>query len=232
MSEFIIGIRKHKIIGFIATAYFAEKSNDEFYKITEPVTLSVLEKRQKEFDVNQKRLIKIIENYSGTNLTKIFSKGKSNTRQFLQNIDEETVKSRIRPFVERNLVKIIDILRVSDIKIFHKVDSYNTVYNIDEIKLQKKPAETIFNIIKEQNSTKYFLSARHSGKEINLTNKELIILSNDPCRIILHNDLFSFDDIDAKKLLPFPEKLTLIYQNLSKKNGSKLLLLKQLINML
>ncbi len=206
MSEFIIGIRNHKTLGFIASAYMAERNNDEFYKITEPITLSVLDKRGGEFNKNQKKIIQLIENYSGTNLTKIFAKGKSNARQFLQNVDKNTVETRIRPFVETNLVKIIEILRVSSIKIFHKADNYSTVYNADEIILQKKPAKTLFNIIKEEKSTRYFLSAKHLKNEISLTDKEVIILTNEPCRIVLHNDLFLFDDVDAKKLLPFFRK--------------------------
>lgn len=206
MNEFVVGIRKHNNIGYIASAYFAKKKNDNFYIITEPVTQSVVEKRPDEFCEIKRKIVKIIDAYSDNNLTIFFSKKKVNSFEFIKNIDYNYTKLRIRPFISKYLFKLFEILKDTNIKIFHKPDGYNTIYIEDLINVRREPAKTIFNIKRTNKGTKYFLSAKHLGKEINLTNKATIVLSYEPCLLILDNNLYFFHDIDAKKLFPFFNK--------------------------
>jgi hypothetical protein len=70
----------------------------------------------------------------------------------------------------------------------------------------KKPAQTVFNIIRHDEGTKYYLSIKHTEKRIHLNGKKHIVITNEPCSLVLENDLFLFNDIDAKKLLPFFDK--------------------------
>ena len=55
----------------------------------------------------------------------------------------------------------------------------------------------------------YFLSVSIGDQNIRLTGQPGFILVNDPCCLIINNNLFQFDDIDGKKLLPFFKRSTI-----------------------
>jgi SNF2 family DNA or RNA helicase len=74
----------------------------------------------------------------------------------------------------------------------------------------KDSAQTVFNIIKEEDRTRYYLSINQNGSAIYLKDKSFFVLSSDPCRIIVEDHLYSFDDINASKLKPFFEKEDII----------------------
>lgn len=205
MQEFIVAIRELSPVGFIATPYFAERTNENFYTITESLNYSHLESMPEKLDDTQKKIITIAESYSKNSLTKIFTKGQK-SHDFFKTVSEEDISKRIRPFIEEKLQKIIKILENTDIKIFNKADTYNIVHNEDLIEIKKTPAQTVFNITKDTDNTQYFLSIKHSGKVIELYEKHGNIITNNPCILILENKLYKFEDIDGKKLLPFFEK--------------------------
>lgn len=205
MSEFTIGIREHKSFGFIASAYLIRKNNNGYYKIIEPVTSYVTENRQKEFSEVQKKAVAIINNYSDANIVRIFSR-KSKPINFFKKLTQDTIDRSIKPFIERQLHQLFELLKQTDIKVFHKPDNYKTLYQENIITLHQNSAKTVLNINRLDSETRYFLSAKCDNQAISLTDKPYIVLSNAPCLIIIDNDWYKFDDVDAKKLLPFFDK--------------------------
>ncbi len=205
MQELILAVREHNPLGFIITAFFAEETNKNFYTLTEPIHLNDMDKFEYEFNEIETKIIKLSDSYSKKNLAKVFGKGLKSF-DFNKSLTQDDINKRLRPFIEERIVKIIKLLQKSDIKLFHKVDNYNIVHNEDCIKIHNEPAKTIFNITKEPEGTKYFLSVKHSGKEMQFNENREIILSNNPCILILNNDLFNFEDIDSKKIVPFFDK--------------------------
>lgn len=76
----------------------------------------------------------------------------------------------------------------------------------DQIEIKKGYAQAVFNITKSNNGTRYFLSIRHENKELSLLEKPYFVLTEDPSRIIVDNKLYTFKDINSKKLMPFFQK--------------------------
>ncbi len=114
----------------------------------------------------------------------------------------EKLNNQVRPYIERRLVSIIEILKNSSIEVFFK-DSPKQIYSSDRIIVEKKPAEAIFNFIRTKDELKYYLSVIHNQVEMKLSQTAGVILVNDPCHIIINNHLLIFIDIDGKKLSPF-----------------------------
>ncbi len=208
MPKFILTVRKHPKLSYIISAYLAQDADSKtFIQITEPVTLSVVEKRAGEFTEKQQEIVKIIETYSEQHLGKIFASKKGQTaRDFLKNADFKTINTRIRPYIEKKIIKIFSILKETDIKLYEKLNNTKTLYPEDEIKINIEPATTVFNIIKHSEGTRYFLSVKQQNREISLTGKHVSILSEAPCMFVMNAELFYFEDIDAKKLRPFFDK--------------------------
>lgn len=214
---FIITISEHREFGLIAQPYIIKK-NKSFYTIQEKINFDDIENYEFNFSEKEKQLIKIIDEYSDRNLLKIFSKKKQSFKEFHSTISQDLINKQIRPYIEKRIVKCIEILKETDIKIFKLAKNYNNIYDSEEILLNKNNAQTVFNIIKSEDETKYFISIQQDDEEITLTNKNTVILSNSPCNLIQNNRVFTFTDVDSKKLVPFFNKPhILVPKNVEKK---------------
>jgi SNF2 family DNA or RNA helicase len=205
-KEFIIGLKEHRIFGWIADAYWIERRNKEFLTIVERISRFHLKEKIDEFSETEQKLIKTIDTYNNSEITKLFSKKKQTPRDFINNLKDETIKTGIREYIEKKLVKVIDLLNDADIPLYINTESKN-IYTKDKVSLQEGFAETVFNFIKAEEGSKYFLSLSDGQTEINLFNKHAHIISYSPCRLLLENKLYCFkpepEGIDGKKILPF-----------------------------
>lgn len=201
--KILYAITEHRILGVIIDAYIVLiNPNKSFFSVDETIS-----------EVNQKnwlplateadlKIFKLMEEFKDEQLLKIFSRDK-NIKEFYKNLDPDLLETRIKPFIEKRLVKIIALIIENKIKIYLKDKNYNTIHQDDEIKTHYNPAEPVFNFNKGQEGTNYFLTINTGGKELKLLNKKGIIVSHDPCYIVLDKNLYKVRDIDAKKLMPF-----------------------------
>jgi SNF2 family DNA or RNA helicase len=201
--KFVLAINDHRIVGFILLPYIIEKQDKtDYYHLVERITTDDVRKRADEFTDDQKKMVKLIDEYSDTELVRIFSKKKLNSQEFLAGLSADMLTNHIRPYIERRLLKITDVLKCSNTDLYYK-DSPKQIYVTDKISVDTQPAEAVFNFILNKEEFKYYLTVSHNHKEMKLTNEPGIILVNDPCVLILHNQLLTFNDIDGKKLTPF-----------------------------
>jgi len=205
MRKLIVALTEHRVLGFVFAPYYIERNpGKEFYTVIDRV-LEANFNQYPELSEDARQIVKLVDEYNDSNLTKHFSRKKTGTQDFLNNIPDDLFRNHLRPYVERRLNRCLDILSSSDIDIYHKI-ALNNIYESDKIELSPEPAEAVFNFIKNGDGLRYFLSMSNGDQEIALTHKQGIILCNEPCRLILDNKLYMFQDIDGKKLLPFFSK--------------------------
>ena len=206
-KELSIGITNHPLFGLIMCPYIIIiKPNHGFYHIEAKISQLNISKYLDNFSENEKKLIKLIDEYSDQTLRKIFSKKRGQTTvNFINALNKEFVDKYIRPYIEKRLAKCTDLLQERNIEVYFKKNPEYIDSN-DKIEVIKGKAHSVFNITKLENETQYYLSIRHDKKELNLLEKSGFILTEDPCRIIIENKLYIFEDINAKKLLPFFNK--------------------------
>ena len=202
-KKFILALSEHRVVGYIFLPYLAElQPKSDYFVLVERITNDDIRKRSGEFTDEQKKLVKLIEEYNDTELVRAFSKKKLTNQEFISGLTTDLLNNQIRPYIERRLIRIVEILRSSSIEAYFK-DSPKQVYKSEKIALEAKSAEAVFNFIRTPSEFKYFLSISHQHQEMKLTNKPGIILVNDPCHLIIENRLLVFNDIDGKKLSPF-----------------------------
>lgn len=206
-KELIIGIINHPLFGFIMLPYIITiKPNHGFYNIEVKISQFNINKYIDDFSENEKQLLRWIDEYSDQSLLKTFSKKRNQTAvNFINSLDKEFANKHIRPYIEKRLVKCIDLLQEMDISIYFK-EKPKFIDSDDKIEVIKGKAQSVFNINKLENESQYYLTIRHNNKELNLLGKSAFIISENPCRIIIDNKLYIFDDINAKKLIPFFKK--------------------------
>ncbi|MFO7656404.1 MAG: DEAD/DEAH box helicase [Bacteroidales bacterium] len=206
MKQFAICQTKHRVLGpLFIPVFFKQVPGKEFYAIDERITLNNLSSFESSLQDDEIELVKLNEEYSDSQIVKTFSKKKTNPQDFLSSIDENLFTLQIRPYIERRLLKCIEILQGSNIPLFHK-EKMNNIYESERISIIEENVESVFNFKRVNGELSYFLSIKHLDKEIKLFGKEGAILVNEPCRIVIGNSLYIFDNIDGKKLLPFFSK--------------------------
>jgi SNF2 family DNA or RNA helicase len=206
MPEFVTAIREHESLGYLVSAYFIEPEGDRNYKILQRATYTDAENPPENLTEVEKKIVRIIDGYSDQNLMKIYSKKKVSQLQFLKSLSRGGLSERIRPFLDKQIFKIYELVRDNDIRMFHKTTKYESFFTDDLYRVHKEPAKTVFNIRRSDEGIRYWLSLSHSGKDIQLIDRGGFVLSNEPCLLVLGRDIFYFEDTDGKKLKPFFSK--------------------------
>ncbi len=202
-KKFILALSEHRVAGQIFLPYLADlQSKSGYYLLIERITNDDVRKRPGEFNEDQKRLVKLIEEYNDNELVKVFSKKRLTNQEFISGLTPDMLQNQIRPYIERRLMRIVEVLKKSSVELFFK-DSPKQVYCSEMINVEMEPASAVFNFIRTPSEFKYYLSISHRKSEIKLTGKAGIILVNEPCHLIMDNKLLLFNDIDGKKLSPF-----------------------------
>lgn len=202
-KSFIIALAEHRVLGFVLVPYVIEgKPSDEYYSITERITTTDLRLQPLRFSDIEKKIVKTLDEYNDNELVKVFSKKRITVQDFYNNLNEDFFQKQIRPYIEKRIVRCIDLVIQGKIPLYFK-DSPKQIYLSDKISIESQPAEAVFNFQRSSEGIRYFLTISHKNQEMNLTNTSAIVLSNDPCRLVINSKLLVFNDIDGKKLSPF-----------------------------
>lgn len=201
--QFVITLVEHRILGFIFSPYFIKRDrNNDFYNTYDKLTLQKLPQYNHILTPEQVQLVKYIENYNEQNLHKLFCKKKIKPHDFLNSIEGELFTNHIRPYIEKQIAKCVDLLHYNPQPIYHKL-LQNKLYESDRIKFTDEDCETVFNFTRNGEGVKYRLTIDYAGEELVLNGKEGIVVANEPCCLVLDDKLFVFREIDGKKVLPF-----------------------------
>ncbi len=207
MKKFIVGIRQHPYFKYIAQPYIVKENNEEFFKVIRSVVFQDTLDSPDEFTNIEKKIIEITDKYSDEKIYAYFNKNKKlSVTDYLASLDENTIDNLIRPYIEKNVAKLIDLLKKSNVEIFYKQHRYDYIYKTDRITINPTLADVVFNFERTETGIKYYLTVTFNNKEISIFNKKPIILTNKPAFIELEHILMSFETIDSKKLLPFYTK--------------------------
>jgi len=203
-QTFIVGIIDDKTFGPLARPLIITKYEEKgFFPIEAQLAELNYDYYAPHLTPQQKMIYEAANEYSEKNLYKLFGSKKDKTvKEFLNRVKPEEVKKHIRPFIERKIARLTDLLRQTEVEVYFK-EKHKFINRDSQILVQKDQASTLFNIEKGSQETRYNLSVIQNGEEINLLDKSYLTLSHDPCRMVIDNRLYAFEDVDASKLKPF-----------------------------
>lgn len=202
-QQFAIALHEHRVFKYLASPVLLSRDEEnDFYISTGQIFINDIELYDFDFSAEQKHIIKLATEYNDPELLKVFSKER-NITNFYKTITDDLRDKRIRPYIERRIFDIIATARENNIKVFLKTGRENNIYNSDRLKIMTNPAEAVFNFVKDNESLKYFLTLIQDNKEMSLNQYTGRIICNEPCMMAYAGNLFYFNDIDGKKLLPF-----------------------------
>jgi len=207
---FSLIIAPSKKLGHVFIPYIITKSNtSDFYQLNQLVTEENYENLiSKEERTTVKKLLTIIGYYEESNIYNIFGNKKQKAKTakaFFETLDEELYAKRIRPYIETQLVLCLKIAIEHNIALYRREERAN-LYPEDRVKIATRNAEAVFLFDKLGDKLEYQLHIADGEESISLFNKHFVLISNDPCYIIIEEVLHHFPDIDGKKLKPFFDK--------------------------
>ncbi|MBN1116408.1 MAG: DEAD/DEAH box helicase [Bacteroidales bacterium] len=204
--QFVLVIADHRILGFVLAPYLVKPDKTKgMYLTYDKITLEKLKSYEQILSPEQIQIVKFIDNYSDQNLHKLFCKKKLTVHDFVNSIPEDLFLEHVRPYIDKQIVKCLDVLRYNKVPIYHKTIQ-NKIYESDRAQLIDEECETVFNFKRTEEGIFYKLTIEHSGEEVNLNGKEGVVIVNDPCCLAVEDKLFVFRDIDSKKVFPFFDK--------------------------
>jgi SNF2 family DNA or RNA helicase len=194
-----------KPIGYVVLPYSCFRENEKFISVHERLsTLNISNYSQ--LTEAEAEVFILAESYSNQALIKQFSKKKESPKDFFTHLDKKLLDETIRPFIERKISKILDILFQNNIPFYNGKGGSN-LYEEDKIRIEKDSPQASLKFIRTQEGTHYKMRVFHSGNEIILNNAENVILVNDPCWYLAGSKLVRFNEqISGKLLMPFGNK--------------------------
>jgi len=202
---FALGYMPHRLWGNILQAQFLEKENDkEFYFPTEYIQNDQSTQAYKRLTPMQRTVVQLLDAYSDRNLHRKFSKKKT-AKAFQDSVDRESIEKHVRPYIEKHIYQALEIARDNRISIFLKDKSNRNVFLEDFIRIEKHPADPVFNFSYREELS-YSLDLIHGENRLILNNSFAEIVSHQPCTLLLGASLFFINEIDGKKLKPFMVK--------------------------
>jgi SNF2 family DNA or RNA helicase len=204
-TEFIIALTEHRYLGSIFVPYLINREQ-QYYTIKTHVKPRDLKNNPDYvFKPWEKELVEIIEKYSDDNLVKKFSRAVS-VNEFYSSLKPGYFEKHVTPYIEKKMFKVASILMLSPVRLLNKEIKYANLYDEDEITVQPIFAHPVFYFERTENETRYKLKILLDNKEIPLLHSNLKVISNQPCLMVHRNRLIVFEELNAKKLIPFIDK--------------------------
>jgi SNF2 family DNA or RNA helicase len=199
-DKLVLIITEHRQFGWKINLYSAiEQSSESVQILGLPNINEEIEKGASNAEV---ALWKAVNDISDEVLLKAYVRDKDKSK-----ILQSTIDNLIRPRIEKQCSKILDFAQQTDIPVYlRETHNSRAVYAHNKIELLHRKSRCLFNFIKDENGLRYFISLTNKDEEILLQEKPAIVLSNEPCVVLLGNKIHRVEDIDSKKLIPFFDK--------------------------
>jgi SNF2 family DNA or RNA helicase len=217
-NRFVFAIVKHPVFGFFIDA-FTVKVNEkgmfayDYQKLTTKTCYDFFS----ELDEIEKQGIEIINQISDDNLQKRFNKQKCRTKDFLTALKPDFIDQFIKPFIDKNLFELAELLANNNIPLYYKGDINERILE-DPIIIDKYLTTAFFRFEKQENHTLYSLRLFNNEKPLTILEQGADLIAVNPCLMLLDNKVYRFaNDWDGKKLMPFFNKDSITIPKTSEK---------------
>ncbi len=204
--KFVVTLTPRNKLGLMLAPSMVNNSTKPFLTFHERITDKNLNKYNKLLDEHQLKIVKCIEEYNDHQIFSRFTNQKISLKEFMSGLTKEFIQKFIRPFVDKKMDECIRLVRESNNPLYYLGKGKN-IYTSEQISIHLQEAETLFHFIRDEEGIKYFQTIRHNNTDINLCGKNGLIITNQPCWILLGQNLYYFPKtVDGKKMQPFLDK--------------------------
>ena len=200
--ELIIVVEKHRKFGVLLVPYIITPSGgNALYSVIDKASpISIRDTAGYCDDYEQ--IIRLYGSIEDTYVARLFSKEPPS--DFLRHVDKEFIASKIRPYIEVRLKKMMKFALAQHLRIFQKDNNCTQVYAADEIKVAGSRVYALFLFDRNENGIRYRIAIDHGDHYDKLKGKTALVITDEkPCNVVINKVLYQFFDIDSKKFAPF-----------------------------
>jgi superfamily II DNA or RNA helicase len=196
-EKLVLIVSEHRQFGWKFSLHSAEvRAGESFSLQGVPNAADEKEKGASEAEL---ALICAMEEISDEALIKAYSREKDKTK-----IPSSTIDHLIRPCIEHHCAKILSLAQQARTLVYYRQDIRSKVFSeSNQLEILPEFSHCLFNFIKDENGLRYFISLTYRENEIALQQEPAIVLSDNPCIVLLKSKIHQVKNIDSKKLLPF-----------------------------
>ena len=196
-DQLVLVVTEHRPFGWKINLYSALYLSDDSIRILGlPNSKEEIDKGASEAVMG---LLKAANETSDEALLKAYSQEKDKSK-----VLQSTIDNLIRPRIEKNCSKMLSLALQTQIPIyFREVHGSRIIFTSNRLEILPEPSRCLFNFIKDEKGLRYFITLTNEDEEIVLQQEPAIVLSDDPCVVLLGKEIHRVDNIDSKKLIPF-----------------------------
>ena len=204
MEKIIIVVSKHRRFGWKFYIYWGrEQPNDRVEILGTPKANDGELKGMSDIDC---QLIRLIDEVSDASLMRAYSR-QTNLLAFMEEVTQRTIDNLIRPRIELNCRRIVELASQSSLPVYLRNDLSNKMlYAPYLVGILPASSRCIFNFVKDDAGLRYFISLSNDQQEMSLQRTTACILSQNPCVILLGRKIHRVENVESKKLTPFFNK--------------------------
>ncbi|NDV57418.1 DEAD/DEAH box helicase [Bacteroides sp. 519] len=204
-TKIVIVLVQHPVFGPLLIPYTAQDMPDGTVQLLEQAFHLSAELKQQLNEV-AKTAIEIASRYSEKHLMTVYSREK-NVNTFLKKLTEETLKKTIRPFIEKKLAEMVDLIRNHNLPLYQNSPGNKILYPHSAYKISSNLTESSFYFEADEECFRYKLNCKRGGEEVSLLDKKPVTtIVFSPAIILAGNEMHVFHDIQASRILPFTNK--------------------------
>ncbi len=201
MAVFIVALTNHRVLGSICVPYLVEY-HTSCYMVRSLVRPGDLDKGDYPFSEKEKEIVRLAARYSDSKLSARYARDKT-SQDFFSTVTPETVRKSLIPYVHQQMLRVLQLLRESNVPFYEKEPNYSHIYEDNLITVPAEDAVARFIFRRHSGGTDYSLELTLAGKPIRILNRDVKVLIGDPCVLVTGNQVLFFKGMDAKKIQPF-----------------------------
>ncbi|MGF1585383.1 MAG: DEAD/DEAH box helicase [Bacteroidales bacterium] len=203
-DKLVFAIRFHEFLEVILLPYLVHESKTgEFSYSTKQLNSLTLSDHFKNCTEEEKLVVSLLDECRDDELLKKFSKKAKTVAGFFKEQTETRLKTLILPYIQRRTDKCLRILMNAGVPLYFKGRKNDPVLS-EPIVIHPEEAKAVFNFIRLDSESHYYLTLRHAGQDIKLNTPGSLILANSPGWVFTGGNVYNLEKgIDGNKLRPF-----------------------------
>jgi SNF2 family DNA or RNA helicase len=202
-SFFALGLTEHRLWGLVLLPLKLNRSQGKsFFRVDYTIFPRDLDTTYQSLSYTEKETVKIIDEYNDKKLFSLFSKEKT-LKEFHEKVQKEKINKFIRPYIEKRLYRIFELINNTSIKVFIRDKNRSNIFEEDFLTIMPGLALPVFTFTKSETESSYFLQLKYNQKIIDIKDQHSDIITNSPALIKLNEKLYFVKDIEGTKINVF-----------------------------
>jgi hypothetical protein len=224
----ILLITHHRQFGTVVTPWEVARETAGWFVLQNRLGWSASDESVPEHLLAIHEIISLSQTFTDLEIHRQFARKSVSMKDFLHGIPEEILLLQIRPFIDRQMDKILRLANKQDIPLFEHESSVR-IYHKNRLVTSPDPVEPWFCFTKTAEGSNYVLELFQQEQKIRVKSPGNKIICRNPCWFKAGNRLLHFPaGFDGRKIEPFLIKETILIPTTAEKKYFETFILKTL----